>query len=127
VLPVKATPTPAVPTTTTKNSRSVDELKTIRETIRSRNEEVANGIYSKIQNKNFDHIYVIQVHSRHEFLAYLLETMSKIIGLNDGTHLLGTFCNFNDNGFIRTVIIRTRPKNNIYKDIVKFENTHFRL
>ena len=82
------TPTPGVPTTTTQNARSADDLKAIREKIQIRNEQVAHGEYSKSQPRHFKHIYVLQVHSRHEFLAYLLLTMSKIVGLGDGSHLL---------------------------------------
>jgi hypothetical protein len=79
---------PGPPTTTTENPRSVDELEHVRKEVQERNSMIAKGEYSKSAGKHFEHIYVVQVHSRREFLSYLLTTLKTAIEHEAGSHLL---------------------------------------
>ena len=80
--------TPGPTTTTTANPLSNDNLSEIREQIQKRNEEIAHGEYSKEKGRHFEHIFVIQVHSRHDFLDYLLKTIEQIEKVKNGNFLL---------------------------------------
>ena len=86
-LPTKKS-VPGQTTTTTENPRSVDELENVRKEVKERNSKAANGEYSKSAGKNFEHVYVVQVHSRADFLSYLLTTLKTAINHEAGSHLL---------------------------------------
>ena len=88
VIPALPTPASGGTTTTTPNPLSGPELEKIRSEIDMRNGQVANGEYSKGAGRHFEHIYLIQVHSRTEFLKFLLNTITSQKEVNSENHLL---------------------------------------
>ena len=88
VVPALPTAAPGGTTTTTANPRSESELEKIRAEIDTRNAQVASGEFSKFAGRHFEHIYLIQVHSRTEFLKFLLDTITSQKEVNSENHLL---------------------------------------
>lgn len=75
----------------TSNPIPVEELKKIREGIIAKNEVVATGPYSSSQREEpFEFIIIVQVHSRHDFLEFLLSTIEKQSNLENALLVIST-------------------------------------